>query len=136
MTLLPRKKSMADSGKIKRRPERSARKDRNNWTRSRLDYEALEKSKLLVGIVPYRVLGKGSKDEAKKEIRVAVMPWSQSAYVDIRVYLRGRSTGQGVLCHWEKWPLLKALIIDVDHQIDLLKKSGIIDPPEPAPTQP
>lgn len=124
-TRLPTKTSEAENANKKIRKDR-ARKPRNNWTRKRLDYAALEAAKLLIGEVPYKSLAGG---EFTKDIRVSVLPWSRSGYVDIRVYIKKRSTGQGVLCHMDKWPGLFSALCQVDREIKRLMDQGLIDGP-------
>src|SRR5438876_892758 len=104
---LPKKK-----GKIDPRLKNSKRANRNqtdysgnHWPKTRLDYEVMEKAKILVDTVEYIRRERKRKPEAGpwvKEIRVSILPWSRSGYMDIRFYIKGQSTGRGILCHIDK----------------------------------
>lgn len=125
----PTKRSEALTPKVRKIKNPRARKDRpaSKWTRDRIDYAQLEAAKLLVANIVYKEIPPSEKSKGfKKELRVSVLPWSDAAYVDIRMYMQGRSTGQGVLVHIDKFPDLLSAVIQADRDVQKLRDSGII----------
>lgn len=129
---LPRKKSEALSATSTSK-NRSARKPRNNWTRERLDYAALEAAKVFIEAIVFKDIPR-----FRKEVRVSILPWStgtaesevtrRRGYLDVRVYINGRSTGQGVLLHLDHFKTFVAGVLAADHQVARWIEQGVIDP--------
>ena len=125
---LPKKRSRAKTADGRHRESGRGRKPRNNWTRLRLDYDALEKAKVLVEIVPYVERPKTAKNPRgyKKDIRVAVLPWSgDSGYLDVRFYVNDKPTGRGILCHWDHAEALISAINASRAEVEHLHKLGV-----------
>jgi hypothetical protein len=126
---LPVKESEAKIGKLRREGTRRtprSRKDRNNWTRKRLDYAALEAAKIPVETILYKDRPATDKSPAyRREVRIALMPWSRGGYLDIRVYINGKSTGQGILLHLDHMAGMVSAVLAADRQaraLGLLKE--------------
>ena len=130
MSTLPRKKSIAKAGLTPpKRITRSTRQPRstNAWTRVRLDYEKMEAAKFLVDTVVIKDIPKSEKSKGyRKEVRVAVMPWSDAGYIDIRNYIQGNPTGQGVLVHMEKYPQFVQAVIQAEREALKMLEQGLI----------
>lgn len=129
MAKLPTKRSQAKSATVKRRKPRS-RKERplNNWTRERLDYKALEAAKIFVDTILYKdVPAKPPFSKAyRRELKFSVMPWSDSGYIDVRFYINGGSTGQGVLVHLDHFPAFRRAVELLDREVQDLRSRGLI----------
>ena len=112
----------------KRTGARSRKAKPNEWTRERIDYGALEAAKQLVGTLVYKDIPpkKEGQKGFKKEFRVSVLPWSKSGYFDCRLYLNGNPTGQGILCHLDRFDELLGYILDAKAEVDRMKAAGLI----------
>jgi hypothetical protein len=128
---LPTVREQAKTATNKRNRKRS-RKARplNQWTRERLDYKALEAAKVFVDSILYKdVAARPPYAKAyKKEIKFSVLPWSNGGYIDIRVYINGNSTGQGVLIHLDHFLAVKRGVELLDREIQDLRSRGLIGP--------
>jgi hypothetical protein len=95
---------------------------RNKWPRVKLDYEQLEKAKILIDIITLTSIpDKGYI----KEVRVSIMPWSKSGYLDIRTYIKGKPTGRGILIHIDHISQFLSSVISAEREIVKLREQGI-----------
>jgi hypothetical protein len=126
----PTKRVKAKTPTLRKKKTPRGRKERspNQWTRERLDYAQLEAAKHLVAAITYKEVppSKKSPKGYLRELRVSVLPWSKAGYVDLRFYINGGSTGQGLLVHLDKWPALLAACIQADREVTAMRDRGLI----------
>lgn len=140
---LPRKKGEALIGTLRKtgatKKTGRSRQDRNNWTRERLDYAALEAAKVPIESITYVDRpAEGRQRAYKKDVRVSVLPWTtglpdgehhvrRRGYLDVRVYINGHSTGQGVLLHLDHFRRFVSAIYAAERQVNQWIEQGVID---------
>ena len=94
----------------------------NLWPAMRLNYQFLERCKELVCRVPHPT---ALYRHRKVEYRIAILPWSQGSYLDIRTYHNGSPTSMGLLLHQD---VAEALLPDL---VAAIRELGLRDTREP-----
>lgn len=122
---LPKKRSTAigpSLGAKKRKP-----RDEKGWNRKRIDYAALEAAKIFVDSFVYKDVDANEKrGNYLIEFKFSILPWSGTGYLDIRKYIRGKPTGQGVLIHLERFEEVVQAMYNVRTTVDRMKQKGMI----------
>lgn len=104
-------------------PAKNKRAHRTNyWPGERLDYDFLERCKEFICRIPHPT---GYYKHRKAEYRLSVLPWSQGAYVDIRVYLNGVPSSRGILLHLD---VIKELLPELINTVRQLDNADVREP--------
>lgn len=87
------------------------------WPKNLLDYDFLDRCKEVVCRIRHP---NGYFQHKDTEYRLSILRWSRGAYLDIRKYVCGQPTGQGILIHQDVWevlfPELQAALREVQSQ--------------------
>jgi hypothetical protein len=108
-------------------PHTRKKRDEKGWTRRRIDYAAMEAVKILVDSFIYKDIDTQEKrGNFKIEFKFSILPWSGTGYLDIRKYIRGKPTGQGVLIHLERFEEVVEAMYKVRTTVERMKQKGLI----------
>ena len=98
----------------------------NNWPASRLNYEAMERLKQVYARAKHPT---GWYRAQNSEYRVCIMPWSRAAYLDIRLYKKGKPGPIGILLHYD---VISALLPYINHAVQAMAKFDTREPDKKA----
>lgn len=88
----------------------------SQWPTKRLDYEFLNRCKIMVCRVPHptQFLSKMGV-----EWQINILPWGRGSYLDIREYRKGQSNPKGLLLHLDVMKAILPEIVQAVRQMEL-----------------